>query len=393
MTLLALALLFAAHMFVDFFAGSLNPLWPAMEPHLSLTSGGALWIFVAWTIATSFSQFAFGVWADRGRARWMLWLSPAVVMVSLSCLGLAGSTAGMTIVVVLGGLGVAAFHPEAAARAGALLPSHRSRVMAIFSLGGFLGQAAGPYYAGAVTEDAGLIGLLPSIAWGSALLAGLIVAWYASPARLVAPYRRAARRKEHAGSGATYVLWLLATGSLRVMPAMGVLLALAYVLESQQTPSSTIGAVQSAYMAGIGGGGMMCALFVSQRWERPALWLTPLAAAPVLACFAAVDGWWLATAVGLAGFLHGVGMPVFVSYGQQLLPAGERIANSITMGVSWGVAGGLAAVSIAGFKRAEALPHIFIFFAAISAISGLLCLGLPRLDRAKDERRTAEDEK
>ena len=115
------------------------------------------------------------------------------------------------------------------------------------------------------------------------------------------------------------MLWLLIIGSLRVMPAMGVLIALAYLLEAQQVSRSVIGAVQSAYLAGIGAGGMICALLISQRWERLVLWLMPLAAAPLLASLSTEVGWWLMTVVGVAGFLHGVGMPVFISYGQQLL--------------------------------------------------------------------------
>ena len=389
MALFALALLFAAHFLVDFFASFVNPLWPTMERHLDLASGGGLWIFMAWSIATSFGQFAFGVWADRGGARWMLWLSPAAVIVSPSCLGVAGSAVGMAALVVCGGLGVAAFHPEAAARAGSLLPSHRSRVMAAFSLGGYLGQAIGPYYAGAVVDRAGLIGLRWSIALGAAMLLGLMATWYASPARVVAPYRRVARRSKDTGNRTNCMMWLLAIGSLRVAPALGILLALAYLLESRQVATSTIGAAQSTFMAGIGGGGMICALLVSQRRERLVLWLTPLAAAPLVACLAVADGWWLFVTVGLAGFLHGAGMPVFISYGQQLLPSGERIANSITMGVSWGVASGLVAVSMAGFQKAGALPLIFIFFAAISAVCGLLCLILPHVDRTEAQTQTS----
>ena len=140
---LALALLVALHFFVDFFASFVNPLWPTMEQHVGLAKGGGLWIFVAWSIATSFGQFAFVIWAGRGRGRWILWLGPVLAMVGLSSLGLTGSAWTMAAVVVCGGLGVAAFHPEAAARAGALVPSHRSRVMAVFSLGGCLGQAVG----------------------------------------------------------------------------------------------------------------------------------------------------------------------------------------------------------------------------------------------------------
>jgi len=380
---LALALLVAGHFFVDFYASFVNPLWPTMEQHLGLGKNDGLWIFVAWSIATSFGQFAFVIWADRGRGRWILWLGPALAMVGLCSLGLMKSALGMATVVVCGGLGVAAFHPEAAARAGALVPSHRSRVMAVFSLGGCLGQAAGPYYAGAVTEDAGLVGLLASILWGSALLLVLIVTWYATPARLVAPYRRSARRREDKADGASHMIWLLAVASLRVMPTMGVLVALAYLLDAQQVDLSAIGAVQSAYMIGIGAGGITCALFVSQRWERAALWLMPTVGAVPLATLAVAEGWWMVAAVGISGFLHGIGMPVFISYGQQLLPAGARIANSITMGASWGVASGVVAVAMAAFQWAEILPLIFIFFAATSATCGLLCMRLPRVDRTE----------
>jgi len=389
---LTLALLVALHFFVDFFASFVNPLWPTMEQHVGLAEGGGLWIFVAWSIATSFGQFAFVIWAGRGRGRWILWLGPVLAMVGLSSLGLTGSAWTMATVVVCGGLGVAAFHPEAAARAGALVPSHRSRVMAVFSLGGCLGQAAGPYYAGAVTEDAGLIGLVASILWGGALLLVLIVAWYATPARLVAPHRPSTRRREEKGLAVHHMMWLLAVASLRVMPTMGVLVALAYLLDSQGVAPSIIGAVQSAYMLGIGGGGITCAALVSQRWERLALWLMPLVSTVPLASLCFVDGWWMVAAVGAAGFLHGLGMPVFISYGQQLLPTGERIANSITMGVCWGVASGLVAVAMAAFQWAEALPFIFVFFAATSVTCGLLCLRLPRVDKTKDEIRTAKDE-
>ncbi|MFV1965412.1 MAG: MFS transporter [Pirellulaceae bacterium] len=382
--LMVLMLLFGVHFIVDFFGAMVNPLWRAMEEHLSLPLGGALWIYVAWSVATSFSQLAFGLWADRGRAHWLLWFGPAVVVVCLSSLGFAHSVASLTALVVCGGLGLAAFHPEAAARAGALLPSHRSRVMAIFSLGGYLGQAAGPYCAGAQTERSGLTGLAWNVTWGGTLLLLLMVAWYVSPARRVAPSAHGTRTRRSRKSQLRRMAWLLMIGSLRVSPAMGVLLGLAYVLESQGLPDSAIGAVQSAFMAGMGAGGF-CAVVIAQRWERTALCWMPIAAAPFMACIGhANEGWWLIGVVGMAGLLHGVGLPVFVSYGQQLMPTGERIANSITMGVSWGVASGLAAAAIAGFQRAGAQTSVFFFFAAISAFCGVACFGLPRVADEKD---------
>jgi hypothetical protein len=46
---------------------------------------------------------------------------------------------------------------------------------------------------------------------------------------------------------------------------------------------------------------------------------------------------------------------------------------------------------MAAFQKAGVLPLIFLFFATISAICGVLCLGLPRVDEAKMEDRTARD--
>jgi FSR family fosmidomycin resistance protein-like MFS transporter len=153
-------------------------------------------------------------------------------------------------------------------------------------------------------------------------------------------------------------------------------LALAYQLESQNATASAIGAVQSAFMAGIGVGGIVCAAVVSPRWERQILWLMPVAAAPFVAGLAFLQGPSLTLAVGLAGGLHGVGMPVFISSGQLLVPAGQRVAS--TMGVSWGVAGGLAAVSLRCYQQANNVAGIFPFLAIISVLSGILCLCLPR---------------
>ena len=56
-------------------------------------------------------------------------------------------------------------------------------------------------------------------------------------------------------------------------------------------------------------------------------------------------------------------MPVYISYGQQLLPHGQRVASSITMGVSWGMSGSLVAAAVWAFQRFDSLNHIFILFA------------------------------
>ena len=73
------------HFLVDVIAGTVNPLWPVLEQKIA-GPGGCLWIYVAWTIATSFSQLVGVAGADRLSLRWMIWAGPAVALVCLSCI-------------------------------------------------------------------------------------------------------------------------------------------------------------------------------------------------------------------------------------------------------------------------------------------------------------------
>jgi FSR family fosmidomycin resistance protein-like MFS transporter len=131
-----LLLLFLAHGLVDTFASLIQPLWPDLQGTLALDAGAIQWAYVTWSLATSVSQLFFGYWGDRYRRRWLIWAGPALGVICLSCIGLVHSLATLNVLLVVGGLGIAAFHPEAAALAGASTPGNRSRAMSLFAVGG-----------------------------------------------------------------------------------------------------------------------------------------------------------------------------------------------------------------------------------------------------------------
>lgn len=380
---IVLGLLAASHFLVDIVAGTTSPLWPVLELNLAIETGGLLWVYVVWSIATSFTQLLVGIWADRYPSRWVIWVGPLLAILCLSCLGLASSPITLVALFVIGGIGIAAFHPEAAATAGALLPAQRSRAMAIFALSGYLGQSAGPTYSGLVTDHFGVRGLTWGIAWGLPILLALYLALRRAPAPVIEP-KQAAAKTAGSTSGFGVLPLLLAVGALRILPALGVPLALSYILKATDAPNAVIGAVQSAFMAGIGIGAMGCAAFLQRKWERTALWLFPLCASPILAILGASTGWTLVLLVATCGLFLGVTMPVYISYGQQLLPHGQRVASSITMGVSWGVGAGIVATAISAFNRIDWLPGIFGFYAVCSLSSSVLCYFLPTPNRWED---------
>ncbi len=371
-----LAMLAASHFLVDIVAGTTSPVWPTLEENLELPTGGLLWVYVAWSISTSFSQLLFGLWADRNHSRWLIWVGPCIAILCISCVGLVDTQIGLAGLFVIGGLGIAAFHPEAAATAGSLLPQQRSRAMAVFALCGYLGQAAGPIYSGIVTDQYGVGGLRIGIVWGLPILFVLVLGMRRAPVAALPGVASGAPKFDARGKLPLIGL-LLAVGALRILPALGVPLSLAYVLKSTDASNQVIGAAQSAFMAGIGFGAMVCAAFVRHAWERTVLWVMPLCAAPLLALLAYVDGWLLISLVGCCGLLLGVTMPVYISYGQQLLPHGQRVASAITMGVSWGIGGGIVASVLWVCMKYDSLSSIFGFFAVAAILSGVLCYFLP----------------
>jgi FSR family fosmidomycin resistance protein-like MFS transporter len=81
--------------------------------------------------------------------------------------------------------------------------------------------------------------------------------------------------------------------------------------------------------------------------------------------------------VTVAGLLLGATMPVLVSFGQQLLPDGQRVASSITMGATWGVGGLGVAATMAACNHLRRPELAFLAFAASTLVSSVICRWLP----------------
>jgi FSR family fosmidomycin resistance protein-like MFS transporter len=249
--------------------------------------------------------------------------------------------------------------------------------MSVFIMGGFIGQAIGPIYSGAVVDHFGLDGLSWGIAGGLVLCLLLIPLGRknlsASPNTVQQPRSLASI---FTGRKASLFLVLI-IGSLRIIAAGGVPVLAAFLLKERHADATQTGFVQSAFMAGIGLGGLACATLLNAHRERLILWLCPLAVTPVLVLIPFTSGLILAAVVCVTGFLLGISLPVLISFGQQLLPGSPRIASSITMGVSWGLGNGVVAVVLAICQYLDRFDVAFHVFAFATALSSVLCIWLP----------------
>ena len=301
-------------------------------------------------------------------------------------------------------MGVAAFHPEAATTAGNLSPENRNRWLALFALSGYLGQAIGPAYGGSISEWLGLQGLTNNFYWclPALTLVGVCLHWLSAKQEHALQQQGVsdagnADRPHHPAPALQMVL-LFVGGVFRVMPALGIPIVMSYLLIDKGDMIK--GFVASYFMAGLGIGGIACAFGVESKRQRLTLWLPALLATlPVaLIGYADIDPWFhlfgklpvaeLFVLALISGILQGVAMPIFISYAQQIMPAGQRFASSLTMGVTWGTGTLVFYGAMAFFNWLDHLKGIFWFFAVgciICAICSYLLHPISDYALARDE--------
>ncbi len=170
-----LGVLAAGHFVVDFSVGMLSPMLPAFKRALHLSDLRTSLILAAVTFSSSFIQPLFGLIADRVTATWFLWAGVGAAMLGMGFAGLASSYWLLLALIVIGGLGVGAYHPEAARLANHFAGTRKASGVAWFTVGGNFGFALGPLLVALLItrydERTTLIVLVPGIVALGVLLA------------------------------------------------------------------------------------------------------------------------------------------------------------------------------------------------------------------------------
>lgn len=136
------ALLSSAHVVDDLYQGAVPALLPFLVAERQYTYAAVSGLTLAATVLSSVTQPAFGWWTDRRPRRWMIPVGMCTAAVGVSLVGLTSTYVLTWLVIALSGLGIAAFHPEAA-RAARQAAGSSNRAMSVFALGGNAGFALG----------------------------------------------------------------------------------------------------------------------------------------------------------------------------------------------------------------------------------------------------------
>src|SRR5438105_9502970 len=139
-----MALLSSGHLATDFANGALPALLPFLRDRFSLSYTAVGAIVLASQASSSLIQPLFGLWSDRRGAIWLLPAGVLCVGVGIALAADAPSYWLVLLLVLISGVGSAAFHPEGSKFAGFVSGRKRASGMAWFSIGGNLRYALGP---------------------------------------------------------------------------------------------------------------------------------------------------------------------------------------------------------------------------------------------------------
>lgn len=136
------ALVSTSHVVDDFYQGAVPALLPFLVAERHYTYAAIAGLTLAATVLSSVTQPLFGLWTDRRPRQWMIPAGLSTAAVGVALAGLSPTYLLTWLVIALSGLGIAAFHPEAA-RAARQAAGDSNRGMSIFAVGGNIGFALG----------------------------------------------------------------------------------------------------------------------------------------------------------------------------------------------------------------------------------------------------------
>ncbi|MFL5952054.1 MAG: MFS transporter [Gaiellaceae bacterium] len=368
----AMALLSSGHFATDFSNGALPALLPFLRDRFALSYLAVGAVILASQASSSLIQPLFGLWSDRRGAMWLLPAGVAVAGVGIALAADAPSYWLVLLLVLVSGVGSAAYHPEGSKFAGFVSGRKRASGMSWFSIGGNLGFGVGPLATTAVVVAFGLRGGLILAAPGLAVAVALLVG-----ARYLGRFAASGASREAAGENDPFAMKvLLAVIALRSVAWFG-LITFVPLWEVSLGHSKAHGNHLLALMLFAGGAGTLALGPLADRFgARTVLLASVLATGPLALVFILVGGIPGTIALALVGTCVVGTFGVTMVMGQEYMPRHVGTASGLVIGLSVGL-GGVAALALGGLADATTLRAALFVAAAAPVLASALAFLLP----------------
>lgn len=367
-------LLAGTHLLVDGYGNIYAPLLPLLVPRLGLSLATVGTLQMCFQLANSVTQLGFGTLADRWRPRVLLRAGPIVAIAAMTLIGLAPNVWTLAAVLVLGGLGGAAFHPPAAALVHRYGGTRAGYAMSFHISAGSVGQALAPLLFAPFAAVFGL-GATPLL-----MLPPLVAFAFLLPA--LPPMGRLQEHRESRGLAALKpyrkpltLLYLIVV--LRTLTALSFSTFMTVMLTRQGMSVSAAGAAVAVYMFASSIGGFLGGPIADAWGPRRVIILSLVGAVPFLLAAPFFTGWTFVAVVACGGFLLQSTLPVNVTFGQTIAPIGAATVSSLMMGFAWGM-GGIVVPLVGLIADRIGIERTLMMMACVPLLAALLAVPLPR---------------
>jgi FSR family fosmidomycin resistance protein-like MFS transporter len=300
-------------------------------------------------------------------------VGPIVSVCVLPLIGLASSVWWLAAVLVVGGLGGAAFHPPAAAMVHRLSGTRQGFGMSFHITGGSLGFSLGPLLFAPFAERFGLpwtpFLMIPALVLLASMLRNMPALELShgrhdtGGVRALRPYARPL--------GLLYAIVVL-----RTLAALSFSTFMPVMLTRQGMSIGEAGGAVALYLFASSVGGFIGGPLADRWGARRVIILSLVMSVPFLAVAPTLTGWPFMIVLAIGGFLLQSTLPVNVTFAQTVAPISAATVSSLMMGVGWGT-GGLIVPFVGMLADRVGVERALTVMALAPLAAALVALPLP----------------
>ena len=390
-----ISLLTASHVLIDLCQGMVPALLPFLVADLDFTYAAGAGLVFATSAASSVIQPLFGHAADRWSFRWLLSVSVLLTGAGLALGSQSPHYPVFFMALIVSGLGVAAFHPEAARQVHLVTGPGRSTEMSVFAFGGGLGFALAPLVTAGLVIGIGRMGtlliLVPTSLLAVMLAGQFSVSAVVGPATLAKESQPCPMQESFAGF---VVLSCVTICRSIVFAGFNTFLAAYWMSRWASSPSA--GTMMLGLFLGSGLCGTLLGGRLADSLGHRAVLRAGFGTATILlpALRMAPDILWAMVLLVLLAVAFFTPSGLLVVLGQGYLPNRIGIASGVTLGLAVSV-GGMVAPALGVLADRQGVESVMLVVEAVLVVAVLLSFMLPQAPRdlvqQQDESRSEED--
>jgi FSR family fosmidomycin resistance protein-like MFS transporter len=335
-----LLLLSFGHLVTDIYQGALPAILPYLKDKLALTYTMAGVLLMASNFTSSILQPVFGHYSDKKEKAWLLPLGCLAAGLGLSLASLPHSFWLLLLLVVVSGLGIAAYHPEGYKTASYFTGENAATGMSVFSVGGNLGIALGPLFSLGAIAYLGFKGLPVMLVFSLSFLVLLAFVWgFLRDTKPVATHKKPPAAAD-APKAYLALFLVIATVVMRAWIRLGLMTYIPfYFIQHLKGDPLYSGKLVTVFLLG-GVVGTIFGSMLADRWGHKEYLIYSLIATSLLSpLILMATGPWLFVVLFLVGTALISSFTVTIVMAQRLLPHRLGVASGLMVGFAIGTGG------------------------------------------------------